>query len=123
MSNTSLLGIGERTGITPLSSLLVNLYLLNPEIAKKYNLQYLTPAENYVSQICGIEMPLNLMTNRNNGFAHKAGIHLNAILNFGPHKYELFSPETIGNKRKFIFDSPISGRTNENDVMEFKRKI
>ena len=121
--NTSLLGIGERTGITPLSSLLVNLYLLNLEIAKKYNLQYLTSAENFVSRICNIEMPLNLMTNRDNGFAHKAGIHLNAILNFGPHKYELFSPEIIGNKRKFIFDSLISGRTNENDVLEFKRKF
>ena len=33
--STSLLGIGERTGITPLSSLLVNLYVLDPEIAPR----------------------------------------------------------------------------------------
>ena len=120
--DASLLGIGERTGITPLSSLLANLYLINPEIAKKYNLQYLTAAENLVSRICGIEMPLNLMTNRSNGFAHKAGIHLNAIQKLGPHKYELFPPEIIGNKRRFIFNSLISGRTNGKDAMEAKRK-
>lgn len=119
--STSLLGIGERTGITPLSSFLVNLYILDSEISKRYNLQYLTPAENFVSRVCGIEMPLNLLTNRNNGFAHKAGIHLNALLNFGPQKYELVSPEIIGNRRKLVFNSSISGRTNKIDVMKFKK--
>jgi isopropylmalate/homocitrate/citramalate synthase len=120
--STSLLGIGERTDITPLSSLLVNLYILDSRISKRYNLQYLTSAENFVSRVCGIEIPLNLMTNRNNGFAHKAGIHLNTLLNFGPQKYELLSPEIIRNRRKLVFNSSISGRTNKIDVMKFKKK-
>lgn len=119
--NTSLLGIGERTGITPLSLLLVNLYMLNPEMTSKYNLKLLTKAENYVSQICNIETPINLITNQTNAFFHKAGIHLNALIKFGPHKYELFPPQLIGNKRNLIIKSLISGKTNEQDVEEFNK--
>jgi len=111
--STTLLGIGERTGITPLSSLLVNLYLLKPELAIRYNLGLLTKAENYVSRICGIEMPINLMTNPFNGFSHKAGIHLDALIRFGPHKYELLSPEVIGNKRNLVVGSLISGKSKK----------
>ncbi len=33
--SASLLGIGERTGITPLSTLLVNLYILDPDLVRK----------------------------------------------------------------------------------------
>ncbi len=120
--STSLLGIGERTGITPLSSLLANLYILCPLLTQKYNLSLLTQAENYVSRICNIEIPVNLMTNISNGFAHKGGIHLDALMRFGPHKYELFSPEVIGNARNLVIRTLISGKTTEHEVEEFKRK-
>ena len=120
--DTSLLGIGERTGITPLSSLLVNLYMLNPELVRRYNFKYLTEAETYVSKICNVEMPLNLVTNPVNGFAHKAGIHLDALMKFGPQKYESFSPALIGNKRHLIVRSLVSGKTTEQDVREFEKK-
>jgi len=120
--SASLLGIGERTGITPLSSLLLNLYVLSPELTRKYNLALLTQAENYVSRICRIEMPPHLMTNPANGFAHKAGIHLNALMRFGPHKYELLPPQLIGNKRNLIIDSLISGRTQPEEMKEFDKR-
>ncbi len=108
--DTTFCGIGERTGITPLSSLLLNLYCLIPEIEKRYNLELLTEAENYIAEACGIEVPINLLTNRQNGFAHKAGIHLDAICKFGPQKYELIAPQIIGNRRILVNDSPISGK-------------
>ncbi len=120
--STSLLGIGERTGITPLSTLLANLYILAPSLPQRYNLGILTQAENYVSRICNIEMPLNLMTNTSNGFAHKAGIHLDALRRFGPHKYELFSPKVIGNERNLVIRTIVSGKTTENEVEQFIRK-
>jgi len=120
--DTSLLGIGERTGITPLSSLLVNLYKINPALTSRYNLKVLTEAENYVARICQMEVPVNLMTNLDNGFAHKAGIHLNALINFGPQKYEPIRPAVIGARRNLIIKSLVSGKTTEEDVMSFKEK-
>ncbi len=120
--SASLLGIGERTGITPLSSLLVNLYMLDSEVGKKYDLSLLTQAENYISKICCIEMPPNLMTNPSNGFAHKAGIHLDALIKFGPHKYELLSPQLIGNRRTLVAGTLLSGKTARRDIQKFQEK-
>jgi len=120
--SASLVGIGERTGITPLSSLLLNLYVLSPVLTRKYNLSLLTQAENYISRICEIEMPPNLMTNLANGFAHKAGIHLNALMNFGPHKYELLPPQLIGNRRNLVINTLVSGRTQPEEVKEFNKR-
>jgi homocitrate synthase len=120
--DTSLLGIGERTGITPLSALLVNLYNIDRDIVKKYNLKFITEAENYVAKVCNVEVPINLITNICNGFAHKAGIHLNALMNFGPHKYEPLPPNLIGNKRKLVIKSIVSGKTDEEDLLNFLRK-
>lgn len=120
--SASLLGIGERTGITPLSSLLVNLYVLDQEVGKRYDLSLLTQAENYISEICGIETPPNLMTNPSNGFAHKAGIHLDALVKFGPHKYELLPPQLIGNRRALVVGTLLSGKTARRDIRKFQEK-
>lgn len=117
--DTSLLGIGERTGITPLSSLLANLYIIDPTLTAKYNLSLLTEAENYVSELCQVQIPLNMITNTNNAFFHKAGIHLDALRKFGPHKYEAFPPQLIGNRRGIALNPLISGKARARDVAEF----
>lgn len=121
--STSLLGIGERTGITPLSSLLANLYVLDAAAVRRYALRRLTPAERYVARICGIDMPPHLMTNPANGFAHKAGIHLDALIKFGPQKYECLSPAVLGNHRNLILNTPISGKTRAADVRAFEERF
>jgi homocitrate synthase len=121
--STSLLGIGERTGITPLSSLLANLYVLDADAVGRYALHRLTAAERYVARICGIDMPPHLMTNPANGFAHKAGIHLDALIKFGPQKYECLSPAVLGNHRNLILNTPISGKTRAADVRAFEERF
>jgi homocitrate synthase len=121
--STSLLGIGERTGITPLSSLLANLYVLEAAAVRRYALHRLTAAERYVARICGIDMPPHLMTNPANGFAHKAGIHLDALIKFGPQKYECLSPAVLGNRRNLILNTPISGKTRAADVRAFEERF
>jgi isopropylmalate/homocitrate/citramalate synthase len=68
-------------------------------------------------------MPPHLMTNPVNGFAHKAGIHLNAMLKFGPGKYEPVPPGLVGNRRNLVIRSLISGRTTEAEVEEFNRRF
>lgn len=121
--STSLLGIGERTGITPLSSLLANLFVLDEAAVRRYALQRLTAAERCVARICGIDMPPHLMTNPANGFAHKAGIHLDALIKFGPQKYECLSPAVLGNHRTLILNTPISGKTKAADVRAFEERF
>ena len=120
--STSLLGLGERTGITPLSSFLANLCLLDGRAAGRYNLRWLTLAESYVARICGIDMPPHLMTSRANGFAHKAGLHLDALVKFGPHKYECLDPQTIGNRRSLIVGTTVSGKTTPAQVRAFEKR-
>jgi len=121
--SASLLGIGERTGITPLSSLLVNLYVLEPSLTARYRLEELTAAEGLVSRLCGIDVPLHLVTSPANGFAHKAGIHLDALMKFGPRKYEPLSPGIVGNVRRLIVNTLISGKTTSAEALEFKRRF
>lgn len=121
--SASLLGIGERTGITPLSSLLVNLFLLDDGIGRRYDLSLLTETENSLSRMCGMEMPPHLLTNRSNGFAHKAGIHLDALVKFGPQKYEALSPQLIGNRRKLVINTVLSGKTGPQDLRQFEEKF
>ncbi len=121
--SASLLGIGERTGITALSSVLANLYVIDERVGNRYDLKWLTPAEKYISRICGMEMPPHLITNPANGFAHKAGIHLDAIIRFGPQKYELLSPAVVGNKRNMVIGTILSGKTDERDVRRLQRRL
>lgn len=108
--DTTLLGIGERTGITPLSSFLVNVHALAAKRASAYKLSLLTTAEYYLASVCTMDTPFNLITNQENAFAHKAGIHLDAIKKLGTSVYEAIPAELVGNHRVFVTDSQISGK-------------
>lgn len=115
--DTSLLGIGERNGITPLSTAVYRLLLLNNKIVKtRYNLKMLTYIEQTYAEMLGIPVPHHLITSPL-AFTHKAGIHLRAILNQGPESYEPIDPEIIGQSRTFIIGSPISGKTTETEIL------
>lgn len=110
--DTTLLGIGERNGITALSTFLAAMYLFDNSIINRYCLSHLTEAENNVAIMVGLEVPFNLLTNRKNSFAHKAGVHLHAIHHLGPATYEPLSPHLLGNKRQLISDTDISGSSH-----------
>lgn len=56
--DTSVLGIGERVGITPLGGLVACLYASNPEYVKsKYNLSMLREIENLVAEAVEVNVP------------------------------------------------------------------
>jgi homocitrate synthase len=120
--DTTLLGIGERIGITALSVFLISLYQVDPGACSRYCLRRLTDAENEVAAMIQRDVPLNLPTNRENGFSHKAGIHLNALIHLGPSIYEPYSPEMIGNARHLVCGTSISGKTTLADVRRFQEK-
>lgn len=56
--DTSVLGIGERVGITPLGGLVACLYAADPEYVKsKYNLPMLREIENLVAEAVEVNVP------------------------------------------------------------------
>ena len=56
--DTSVLGIGERVGITPLGGLVACLYAANPDYVKsKYNLPMLREIENLVAEAVEVNVP------------------------------------------------------------------
>lgn len=94
--DTSILGIGERNGITPLGGLVARMYTYNAEaIRQKYNLPLLREVENYVAGLVNVDVPFNNYITGYTAFTHKAGIHAKAILN-NPSTYEILDPADFG---------------------------
>ena len=94
--DTSVLGIGERNGITPLGGLVARMYVFSPDaIRSKYNLPLLREVENYVAGLVSVDVPFNNYITGYTAFTHKAGIHAKAILN-NPSTYEILDPADFG---------------------------
>jgi len=94
--DTSVLGIGERNGITPLGGLIARLYTHNPDlIRQRYTLPMLREVENYVAGLVSVDVPFNNYITGYTAFTHKAGIHAKAILN-NPSTYEILDPADFG---------------------------
>ena len=94
--DTSVLGIGERNGITPLGGLIARMYAYDAHlIRRKYNLPLLREVENYVAGLVNVDVPFNNYITGFTAFTHKAGIHAKAILN-NPSTYEILDPADFG---------------------------
>jgi homocitrate synthase len=96
--DTSVLGIGERNGITPLGGLIARLYAVSPELVKKYNLPLLVRLDQMIADLIQVDVPFNNYITGFSAFTHKAGIHAKAILN-NPSTYEILCPEDFGLNR------------------------
>lgn len=93
--DTSVLGIGERNGITALGGLIARLYTTDPALVAKYDLPLLQAIDRLVAGWVGIDIPFNNPITGFCAFTHKAGIHANAVLNH-PSTYEALRPEDFG---------------------------
>jgi homocitrate synthase len=93
--DTTVLGIGERNGITPLGGLIARLYTLDPSLVHKYDLTLLREIEELVASKAGIEVPFNTPITGRTAFHHKAGVHTNAVLQ-NPTSYEAINPLDFG---------------------------
>jgi len=97
--DTSVLGIGERNGITPLGGFVARMYTVNKEkVKRKYKLNMLRDIENYVADRVNVQIPFNNYITGFCAFTHKAGIHAKAILN-NPETYEILNPLDFGMTR------------------------
>ncbi|MDJ0757238.1 MAG: homocitrate synthase [Ardenticatenaceae bacterium] len=93
--DTSVLGIGERNGITPLGGLVARLYATDPALVKKYNLPLLRRLDALIARLVRVDIPFNNYITGFASFTHKAGIHAKAVLN-NPSTYEILKPEDFG---------------------------
>jgi homocitrate synthase len=93
--DTSVLGIGERNGITPLGGLVARLYATDRALVAKYNLPLLQEIDHQVAEWVGIDIPFNNTITGFCAFTHKAGIHAKAVLN-NPSTYEALNPADFG---------------------------
>jgi homocitrate synthase len=106
--DTTILGIGERNGITPLGGLIARLYTLNRDYVAKYNLTLLARLDRMIADICGIDIPFSNYITGASAFIHKAGIHAKAVL-ADPNTYEILKPEDFGLTREISIGHRLTG--------------
>ncbi|CAG8983971.1 hypothetical protein HYALB_00008832 [Hymenoscyphus albidus] len=107
--DTSVLGIGERNGITPLGGLMARMIVADREyVMGKYKLHKLKDIEDLVAQAVEVNIPFNNYITGFCAFTHKAGIHAKAILN-NPSTYEIINPADFGMSRYVHFASRLTG--------------
>jgi homocitrate synthase len=107
--DTTVLGIGERNGITSLGGLIARLYTVDRGLVRKYNLPLLVALDRLVAGIVGAEVPFNTPISGANAFTHKAGVHTNAVLR-NPSTYEAIDPADFGVGRSLEISHSLTGR-------------
>lgn len=107
--DTSVLGIGERNGITPLGGFVARMYTYNrASVRKKYRLKKLRKLDQLVAELVGVSIPFNNYITGVTAFTHKAGIHAKAILN-RPETYEILDPQDFGMTRYISIAHRLTG--------------
>ena len=107
--DTTVLGIGERNGITPLGGLIARLYFDNRELLlRKYRLHLLNEIDHMVAEMVGVQVPFNNYITGATFFTHKAGIHTKAVL-AAPETYESINPSDFGLKRQVHIAHRLTG--------------
>ena len=107
--DTTVLGIGERNGITPMGALIGRLYSYDTALVDKYDLPLLADIERTVAGKLGIEVPFNTPITGEVAFHHKAGVHTNAVLR-NPTTYEAINPDDFGLPRHIDVAHRLVGR-------------
>ncbi len=104
-------GYGERTGNANLCSIVPNLQLkLGYRCVSDEQLRRLTDLSHYVAEVANLAHDSHLPYVGASSFAHKAGLHVNAVLK-NSACYEHISPELVGNRQRILV-SELSGRSN-----------
>ena len=107
--DTTVLGIGERNGITAMGALIGRLYTCDKSLVAKYELPLLAEIERIVAAKVGIDIPFNTPITGAVAFHHKAGVHTNAVLQ-NPTTYEAVNPEDFGMTRIIDIAHRLVGR-------------
>jgi len=104
-------GYGERCGNANLCAIIPNLQLkMGLPCLPDGKLAELTAASRFVSEVANLPPWDAQPYVGRNAFAHKAGVHVSALLK-DPAMYEHVPPEAVGNDRRVLI-SDVGGRSN-----------
>ena len=104
-------GYGERCGNANIVSIIANLKLkMDIDCISDLALKELTEVSHYVAEICNMRQEDKQPFVGASAFAHKAGVHINAILK-NPSSYEHMEPAKVGNRRRLLI-SELSGKSS-----------
>ncbi len=104
-------GIGERCGNVDLCSVIPNLVLkMGYQALPEGSLAHLCEISQLVYDLANLKPDNKLPYVGKSAFAHKGGIHVNAVQKVA-HSYEHVRPELVGNKQRILV-SDLSGGSN-----------
>jgi len=106
--DTTILGIGERNGIVPLTSLVARLMTVAPELLDSLRLDLLPEMDHAVATMVGVAVPFNAPITGPTAFSHKAGIHTKSVLS-EPTTYEVLDPARFGLSRQVLSGHQLTG--------------
>ncbi|MDJ0552955.1 MAG: homocitrate synthase [Microcoleaceae cyanobacterium MO_207.B10] len=110
--DTSVLGIGERNGITPLAGLISRLYTLDPVgLSRKYDLPSLQKLNQLVADKIGLSIPFDHCIVGEAAFNHKAGVHTKAVIN-NSQTYEIIDPSDFDLNRSILINHKLTGKNS-----------
>ncbi|PNY82395.1 homocitrate synthase [Deinococcus koreensis] len=108
--DTTILGIGERNGITPLGGFLARMFTFDPQgLVDKYDLERLPELDAMIARMVGLPIPWNNYLTGEFAYNHKAGMHLKAIY-LNPGAYEAIPPGAFGVGRRIQAASKVTGK-------------
>ena len=103
-------GYGERCGNANLCSIIPVLKVkLGMDCLSDAKLKELTEVSRYIAEVCNMKHLDNQPFVGQSAFAHKGGVHVNAVLKKAS-AYEHIEPEMVGNKRRILV-SELSGKS------------
>jgi 2-isopropylmalate synthase len=103
-------GYGERCGNADLVTIMGALHFkMGQKVASKAKMNELTHLSNYVSEVSNMAQADNHPFVGKSAFAHKGGIHIDAV-NKNPLAYEHLDPLLVGNVTRFVV-SELAGKT------------
>jgi homocitrate synthase len=106
--DTTVLGIGERNGIVPMSGMIARMLSVRPDLVSQYRLEMLPELDQFIAEMVGITVPFNAAITGDTAFHHKAGMHTNAVLR-EPTTYEIFDPARFGRQRTIMAGHRLTG--------------
>jgi 2-isopropylmalate synthase len=110
-------GLGERCGNADLCAVIPGLaFKMGFEVLPPEKMRLLTETSRFVFEVGNLPPATNLPYVGVSAFAHKAGLHVDALRK-SRQTYEHIDPKLVGNERRFLI-SELSGKSNIMAEME-----
>lgn len=111
-------GFGERCGNCNLVSVIANLQLkMGYDVLPEEKLSQLTHLSHFVSEVANLTPNERQPFVGRSVFAHKGGMHVDAVQKAGGRAYEHIDPQSVGNERRILV-SELAGTSNVRGVAE-----